>query len=895
MTDPAYILKADDLFRLGNKFIERAIAITNGGIITTIGLKNKLTGREFVTTAIEFAVKINHATVLTARDFTVIGDRIEDLADGGKRLVVRLSNEEHGLSVEVYYQIQPDDFYLRKYLVVHGKKNLINAIEVEQFKIAGGGHFRFGGFGQPLFVNRQLFMGLEYPAGHNLVSRDKTIALKHYPGRRGEITSKTAVVGVCPDTVNNRVHDWFLKYLDRNRARPITGFFREYYNMQRGRTTESKTWGFDEAYKVLYAQGIKMDSIMVGTNQFWIEPKSVMREVPEHRQAVPLSWLKKESQAKLGAAVGIHVNTGGGRDSTDHKWLAEHFDMISAKYYCLADPRVKEELKKNLLHLLRKYDVAMFSFDWIWWKTCLECPKSNHRGHIQGWRYSREAITDAYIDVLRTLRKENPDIVLQDIEAELSPWWLLYAECLAGYTGEGPNLTHEYIAGKHRGWLKKNTVFPMSDIWEPSYHGIEGGFGYGPPKRKGEYTTREFLAAVLMPFLRGQQIVDVHWCFKNLTQQEKDAYIKVLKWGLARHDVLLANTTFILGDPARQEVYGYAHFREDNRGIIGIYNPAHWQNEKVKIVLDEKAHFYYGVNEPCVVKVVYPWQEILPGLYRYGDSVNLEVPGGGLMVLEVIPYGQVKEPLLTGCRYKVLDTNCCQLIGMPGSSKTVKLLNPEKATSVRIDGQPMPQGDVWQVRIKGKPSGAFALTDLRIHAQGDAAQSRPSHKISFRIEVPQNEKVRLRYMTDRCFAEEALTEVEGKENEHQAADKAKGIGQSATAVTLKNNGRQVEIKQREAKINSLVSVGRHPVTKIKELLRTWGTSDELSSGRWVFTLAVDSSVSPAVRVWLERETRLCTAPKVEFASAEFALDDVLPVPDEWADKQRTTLKLAVWD
>jgi len=909
----AYIRNEGTLFLMGNRRLERKISIACGRLTTT-SLCNKLTRRSFRTCSAEFLLRVNNSVVLTNRDFVVRDTVIRNAKGATQKLAVTLSSKPQGLALEVTYALGPDDFYMRKYLKVLNQGDLINEIHVEEFLMRGVRSLRFGGFGQPLFVDRQLFLGLEYPAGYNVVGKDKTISLKHFPGRNGEVVSKKAVIGVCPDTVNNRVKDWFLKYVDENRARPIRGFFKEFYNMQNTvRYTDINSWCFDEAKELLYDQGIRMDSLMLCCNDHWVEPQSIMKEMPAHKQAIPLPLLKKEGKEKTGAELGVHVNTAGGRSSADHQWFAEHFDMISAKYYCMADPRVKEELKKNLLQLVKKYGVAMYSFDWVWLKTALECPKANHRGHIKGVRYSREAITDAYIELLQALREANPDIVLQDIEAEHSPWWLLHSEALAGYAGEGSDLPHEYVAGKHRGWLKKNTVFPMSDIWDPSYHPIESGFGCGIPKRKGELDFREFLAAAILPFMTGSQVVDVNWYLRNFNDKERDAYVRILKWGLARQDIFLASSTFILGDPAKAEVYGYSHFRGDNRGIIGIYNPAHWQSAKAKIVLDEKAHFRFGKKEPCIVKTVYPYQEVLDGLFRYGDSFEVTVPGSGLMVFEIIPRSQTDGPVLAGCRYKVLDNHCCQLLGMPGQKKHLRLFNPENGQPLQIDGCEA-EGNEWEVEIHGQPHEEFEVQNLQVQAMTGAGGGRPGRRVKFGITIPENERVRLRFLTDLFFEVESLTEVEGEELEKAVHERMTRMGKAqkerhrqayrndlgramfykkcsgAVASTLTNNGREIGTTLKEVGIKALISVGRHPDSKSRAVLRTWGTSEELSSGEVEFALRVDRPEA-RTRLWLDKEIALTCCQKVEFRCPGFDREDLLVAPDEWQDKTRDTMCL----
>lgn len=812
-----YVKKSGSDFVIGNCFLERTVGVRKGRIETT-SFRNKLTGCDLKVTSRELLLKINDTVTLSNRDFTVTGTSVENAARGGRRLIISLCNEKHALDVELRFEVRSAEFYMRKEIKISKSANLINEIHVESLSTRGRKDFQYGGFGQPIFVMGQFFMGLEYPAGYNIVEKASSISLRHYPGRTGAVRSKKAVLGVCPDTVNNRIRDWFLEYIDAHRARPIKKFFSEYMNMSGpARLTDIKTWCFDDAQKMFQDQGLGIDCIVVSSSNSWVDPKSVMGELPEKKQAIPMSTLKRQARTKLGAGVAVHVNTAGGRGSSDHAWFAEHFDMISERYYCLADPRARRELTKNLLHLLRKYGVKMFSFDWIWWKTGWECPHGHHRGHIKGVKYGREAITDSMIEILQALRRENPDIVLQDLEIELSPWWLFYGEALWSYAGEGNNIPHAHIDGSMKGWSKR-TVFPLSDIW----YAVNVPFGAGLPRKKGEFDFKEFVDAVVMGYMRGSQIEEMYWYVKNLTAREKKAFTEVVKWARSRQDILLANTTFILGEPRRTEPYGFTHFRKDNRGVIGIHNPAHWEDRNVELLLNESAHFYQ-TGEPCIVKIVHPYEAVLDGTYGYGDSIALSVQGGEVLVLETLPVSRA-EGIESG-------PELC-LAANDAVVSNLKTAVPEAAKTSKL-------------------------------------------KVSFTLAVPDGEIVRLKVIGELQFHKDSLSEMEGLtlEEELEALNKRRLLSsarvrkehlrtltaesfvqktQPAIAFSLKNKSRRIAV-QREVKDNWRITyIGPHPLRRNRPLSRTWGTSPELQSGKVEFTV---SSAMPGaiISLWLERE------------------------------------------
>lgn len=827
---------------VANDFLKREIIVETGGI-RTASFANLLTGRRFPVRSEEFALHLQGGGTLTGSDFRCLS---HSLSRSSKEQSFRatLLNADTGVRLCVTYSLKANDFYTRKHITVEAGNRLVRSVEVERFRTENA-RFRLGGFGQPVFWNDEVFLGLEYPAGYNIAHRDGNVSLMHHPGRRGTIESKTAVVGVCPDTVNNRIRDWFLRYIEANRARPVRKFHAQY-----GAPFHGAGADLAEEGRFFRKHGISVDTVYVHADIGWFEPKGVMLVRPEKEQKHSLRKLMKNARKELGARMGFHCNTGGGRSSGDHAWYREHFDMITTRYYCLADPRVHEQLKANLLTLVKRYGSALFSFDWLWLHTAWDCPHANHRGHIGGTKFGREAITDSFIEIARSLRAARPGMFLEDLEVEHSPWWLFHADALWSYAGEGSGLRHEYMDASVIGWSRKG-AFPFSSIWyacAPPYS------LFGPSEKDG-YDLRTFLDAIVMGYLRGSQVEEMWHHIPNLSETYRNPYAQIILWARERQDILLANTTPVGGDPMKYRVYGYSHFREDNRGVIGLYNPAHWKDQTARVRLDEKAHFFRS-GRPHAIEIAYPFRQRLPGTYRYGDTVSVPVAGGEVLVLEIAPVSR-----------------------------------------------PNPKAGCTGLAAESRPFVRNARTE-----QGTASQASRRFRISFDLDLAEGETAFVRALADLRLEPEVVTDEDRRKMDELKnsywtnAGKRKVVGKreiipwNAVAdgenlgiwTVLQEKTRDVFVfsASQDGKAvamdtsflkdfgNSqaeLLSVGRHPFRRIRPILRFSGSS-RVSAGHISAEIEIRWPAA-VVSVWVERIRKRDT--------------DALPskrrcLPDTWA-------------
>jgi len=835
---------------LSNRFLKREIMSGPDGV-RTVCFVNLLTGKKFPVRSEEFVLVLQGGKILTGQNFRCLSLSFSR-SSKEQCLRTRLLNEGTGIGVSITYRLGTNDFYTRKQILVEAGDILVRKIEVEHFKTQRRATFCFGGFGQPVFWDDQIFLGLEYPAGYNLAHRDGTVSLVHHPGRKGTIQSKVAVVGVCPDTVNNRIRNWFFRYIDENRARPVRKFHTQY-----GAPFHKKGIDLSEEGRFFRKYGISVDAIYVLADIGWFEPKGIMLVRPENEQKFSLSQLAKNAKKELGAEMGFHCNTGGGRASGDCEWYRQHFDMITSRYYCLADPRVHEQLKTNLLTLVKRYGSSLFSFDWLWLHTAWDCPHGNHRGHIAGTKFGREAITDSFIEITRALREAQPEIFLEDLEVEHSPWWLFHVDALWSYAGEGSGLRHEFIDGNLIGWWKRG-VFPFSSIW---YACVPPYSLFGPEEKDG-YDLRTFIDAVVMAYLRGGQVEEMWHYIPNLSETYRQLYAKVIQWARKRADIILANTTPVGGDPKSYHVYGYSHFNQDNCGVIGLYNPAYWKDQKIQLRLDEKMHFY-RTNRLYSVEITYPYQKRLPGIYGYGDVFSVPLAGGELVVLEVTPSGK---------RYKscLLNQEVCSACPFVESLRVQMGNNSEKEKKVQVCFHlTLNDGEIAFVR---------ALVDLHLEEEMITPEDRSKMeeiKNSYWTNAGKRKQVGKR----EIIPWNAVADGENLAAGTVLQEKTKDVFTFFVACQGKEVYRDETFLKDFGKPQAeLLSVGRHPYRRIRPIIRMSG-SYLVPSGYVSATLRLRWP-GAFVSIWVEKISK--KSEKVEKKPACFSL------PDFWAGERKTT-------
>jgi len=636
---------------LDNIFMTRIIGSDYG--IRTNKIVNKITGTRYDVTSSGFRLLLDadgEARELRSNDFEV-----RDFVRGDDSCEYDLANGEYNIYVKMKFELPADLIWSRKLLTVESPDHVIKVIEVERFRLGEVEVERFderGGTkppwnwtgGRPLFVDRQLFMGLEYPAGYNEES-DGVFVLHHYPGRSGVIEAKPAVIGVSGLEPGEGIEEAFDEYIDRIRYRPPERFilWNAYFHKYGSGGGMSETFTpdmlknkFEKGRKAFIEVGVKPDCVLMDGG--WADPKSLMKE--DSRAPDRVSRVRELAQKYLDAPIGLHVITHGIRNSIDKQWLAENFDMIDEEAYCFADPRAADMQINNLIDIMGRHHPAAFKFDW----GRFRCDREDHRGHLPGERFAREAITDNHIRMLDALHQADPDIYLYNTGWH-SPWWLMYYDAV--FSGEddynnalvGPPsfFGNDLQVTWRDAVILKNIVeprtqFPLDSLmnhspitwkWQHDFTKYDGG------------SLESFSNMILMNYLRGNALIEVFMNVFNLTDEEREIWGQVTKWAKENDGILLSGSKYIGGVPFNGDVYGYAHVAEGNRGIIGVRNPGITTNS-FSVALDDKIGFRDNGGKHRV-RISYPYEAELGDGFKYGDRISLGLERGQLMVIDIEP------------------------------------------------------------------------------------------------------------------------------------------------------------------------------------------------------------------------------------------------------------------
>jgi len=334
-----------------------------------------------------------------------------------------------------------------------------------------------------------------------------------------------------------------------------------------------------------------------------------------------------------------------------------------------------------MVNYAKKYDLGYFK-----WDGFLLASNDPGHGHLPGI-YSREANVSTYIDIIKAVRKVNPDIFLNITTGTwLSPWWLEYADCIwmqgedYGYAENVPSLNDRDKAITYKDavlwndYRKFNLLFPMSSLMT---HGIiKGRLNFLGGKNE---SLDSFSNAVMMYFGRGVMMWELYVSPDLLSNGEWNAIASSIKWAKANKRVL-EKTRMILGNPIKDQAYGYLHMRKD-KGILLLRNP---DVSRRTVSIDMTPGL--GDIDPSTeyyVKVIYPYNLILPNPVKMNQNLTVKLNGYEVLAAELIPAGKMDKKLPVGVKY-AFDNGRIIVYGEPGNQQTIESVGKRKLGNIRF-------------------------------------------------------------------------------------------------------------------------------------------------------------------------------------------------------------------
>jgi hypothetical protein len=432
--------------------------------------------------------------------------------------------------------------------------------------------------GRPLFVGDQYFLGVMHPASVNKKLKNQLLLRLDIGSSKSTILLPPVVFGFAKKTGTNNIIKSFQKFLNNVRKAPkrITAwnaylngsdyYFKTelsrkpYYSKAEVRKKISNAINRPLAKKVF-------EHVLVEGG--WADPAELM--VEDHLSKGRLKYIRNELD-RHNFKMGLHVTTHGGRRSVDLDWLRKTYPMSSDRHYCGDDLVAHNLVKKRLLKLVKVYDLKLLKFDWGNFVT----------NKSQNGACSTYHITEAHIDLLRSLSSRYPDIVLYNT-GWYSPWWLLHYDAI--FSGGGDYSTSRFapvtkeensIQTTYRDAMifknvaSTNPSFPLSGLMNHAPITEDWNIKDSGGKNKG--SLRGFVDMVLMSYMNGALLFENYLNLPELTDAEYSAIGHIVEW--IKNSIPVDTKSYMVGkDPFKGQTYGYWHRVSSSKGYVIVRNP----------------------------------------------------------------------------------------------------------------------------------------------------------------------------------------------------------------------------------------------------------------------------------------------------------------------------------
>ncbi len=666
-------------YTLSNDSLARVVSVADGTLRTKAVVNKLAKTRAVPLSCNEFELRISQGThttgtdvVLTTADFAFKETKpyVPRGKTAAKGIAFVLESKKHGLTVEVRYELAPDDFYMRKALTVTSAKPVtLERIDVESIALADAHQpytikaiYARGkwspGLGQPLHATAGgTFWGIEFPASYNTVA-DKTLRCGYLWGR--EIAADTpyrtyrAVVGVADDP--KFITDAFFAYIDRIRIRPLRlqTQYNTWFDTGRGVSKDSFRRSVALIHKKLATErgnqplrAYVIDDGWQDTRKDWTKKTWQVNAKFDADFATSLATAKA-ARSKLGLWLSPGCLFGASRAVGQYR--AKGFEALDP-WMSLAGPKYMKLLEDRMVELTGQ-GVAYFKLDGLFGHL------NTRNFELQGQKYgipympqlkldgvssSDAKLNDAKYDELKMyyltagterlmrifekMAAVNPDVyIVISNGAYLSSWWLATVDSIwminAGDAAGGASRTQElvYRDGKYYHiWTKENTQFPICAI-----------FNHEPKKRKTGETKDVFRKYLYMNMSRGTGFIELYI---------KPAVLKDYDWDVLSEGLHWARTVFPTfkrsrmhgGDPREGAVYGYTAWNAA-QGYVSIHNPGA-AAQKYTFVLDRAFGLLPGSGPFTLSSPLADSVEGLEKSYRYGQTISLELKPREIRIL----------------------------------------------------------------------------------------------------------------------------------------------------------------------------------------------------------------------------------------------------------------------
>ena len=424
-----------------------------------------------------------------------------------------------------------------------------------------------------------MFFALEHPMSQveQNPSHSTIFLLRSEPLSVSPFTT-SSVWGVTPV---NQMRRGFLYYVERERAKAYHQFlhYNSWYDLSYADRTLNDSLCLDriKVYgdSLVTKRHTKMKAFLMDDG--WDDYKTLWR----FNSGFPNGFANlKEAAGALDAGIGVWLSPWGGYDVRKPQRIEygkkqnppfetneNGFTLTGHVYY--------NRFKEITSDFIKKYNISIFKFDGV-----------GAGNGASGGSLAYQKDIEAFLMLLTELRKLKPDLFLSlTIGTWPSVYWLKYGDATwragddTGLEGKG-SLRNQWItyrsAETYKNIVLRSPLYPLNAVM---YHGITIA-GQGIPG-KLEMDPESIADEIWSFFGTGTNLQEMYINPHKLKSADWDCLAKAVGWARENENVM-ADVHWVGGDPAKEQVYGYAAWGRD-RGILSLRNPS---SEKKSFLVD---------------------------------------------------------------------------------------------------------------------------------------------------------------------------------------------------------------------------------------------------------------------------------------------------------------------
>ncbi|MBK0383657.1 hypothetical protein I5M32_11875 [Pedobacter sp. SD-b] len=613
------IKKSDKLIQLKNKTLQADFTIING-TLAALDFKNKEQSSskiDFKDQALfEFVLK--DKSRIKSTTFKVQGEPIikdisadpaaQKLADrfAGKSITLNLIEEKANISVKWTVSLRDNANYIRQNFSINSP-NPVMAKRVILLNLPANPNIKETSRvdGSPL-AGEQLFFAIEHPMSQiDSAAKNISCFLPRLEALNNGVLDVSVAWGVYPKDQERRA---YLYYIERERAAPYHQLlhYNSWYDLSWSDRKMEEGSSLDRiqtyADSLITKRNTPMDAFLFDDG--WDDNQSLWKFNKNFPQG--FDNLAKLA-AKYNAHLGVWMSPWGGYDEAKVQRLKygmaqnppfktneNGFSLTGKSYY--------ERFKAVTSEFVTKNGIKIFKFDGV-----------GAGNGADGASLKYQADIEAFVKLIESLRKLDPKLYISmTVGTWPSPYWLKIGDNIwragddTGLDGEGTvrqKLINYRDAQIHKNIVVRAPLYPLNALMS---HGICIANNGIPGTVKNN--DKEIADEIWSFFGSGTSLQELYVNPHLLNSNNWDQLAKAIAWS-RKNATVLADVHWVGGNPAKQEVYGFASWNPQ-KATLSLRNPS-----------DQTQTFKVNVRDVLQIPTKFKSNYIFKDAKENGDKV----------------------------------------------------------------------------------------------------------------------------------------------------------------------------------------------------------------------------------------------------------------------------------